>query len=542
MASTQMMRPPSDEPGTRRELRWPLITLTPLQSRLGVAVLTAGAFAFYLAHSLIEQSRFLTTGYDLGIFDQAVRAYSRFQAPLVPLKGAGYNIYGDHFHPIIALLAPLYWVWDNPGSLLLAQAALLAAAVPVVHRFVRRRAGAGLSLLVTAAYAFGWPVQGLVDFDFHEIAFATPLMALAIDALDRRDDRRLVLWCALLLLVREDMGLLVALVGVLRVLIGRRSGAPRPDRRIVLGLVLGGFATYLLTTSLIIPHFAAGTGFAYGNQFGQLGDSVPAAVLHIVTQPWHAVAVFVTPVVKLKTLALMLLPLALLPLRSPYALLALPIFAERFFNDRHNLWTPTFHYNALPWLILVLAMVDGAQRLGLFEADRRAELARRALGGLLVAFPLLLVFVGLKWDVVPVTALRQGYAHQPPTWEQDARAAVARIPDDVCVAADNHLVPQLTRRAWTTVAQANTPHPDFYVIDMAAPDTGGNPPAPKPVEVLFQAHAEGYKIVFRSGSFIVLRAADYSGPSAECRPLGPGKPESARTSSPFAVKGDDAAK
>ena len=187
-----------------------------VRSRVGIGVLTCGALVFYLWHSLGDQAGYLTTGYDLGIFDQAVRAYSHFQAPIVPLKGANYNIFGDHFHPIIVVLAPLYWFWDNPDMLLIAQAVLIAASIPVVYRFTRRRASERMSLLIAAAYAFGWPVQGLIDFDFHEIAFATPLTALAIDALDRRDDRRLLLWCGLLLLVREDMGLLVALFGLLR--------------------------------------------------------------------------------------------------------------------------------------------------------------------------------------------------------------------------------------------------------------------------------------------------------------------------------------
>ena len=155
---------------------------------------TGAALAFYLYHAFADQARFLTTGYDLGIFDQAIRAYAHFRAPMVPLKGAGYNIFGDHFHPIIAVLAPLYWVWDDLGVLLIAQAVLTAASIAVVYRFTRRRAGERFSLLVAAAYGFGWPLQALIDFDFHEVAFATPLAALAIDALDRRDDRRLLLW------------------------------------------------------------------------------------------------------------------------------------------------------------------------------------------------------------------------------------------------------------------------------------------------------------------------------------------------------------
>jgi hypothetical protein len=286
-----------------------------------------------------------------------------------------------------------------------------------------------------------------------------------------------------------------------------------------------GIAAYGLTTSLIIPHFAAGHGFTYGNQFAALGPTVPSAMANIFTHPWHAVAVFFTPGVKAKTLALLVVPLALLPLRSPYALLTLPLLAERFFNSRANLWTAIFHYNALPWLILTMAMVDGAHRFGLFEAGHRATVLRRAVGGWLAVVPVALIFAGPSLNVVPVTQLRKAYAGLPYGWLQSAKDAARFLPDNVCVAADNHLVPHLTARDYTTVAQANTPDPDFYVIDMFAPDTGGNPPAPKPEAVYQRVIALHYHLVFRSGTFVVLQSPNYHGPSSACRPLGPGKAE-----------------
>jgi hypothetical protein len=274
---------------------------------------------------------------------------------------------------------------------------------------------------------------------------------------------------------------------------------------------------------VIIPHFSAGHAFAYGNQFGALGSSVGDALVNVVTHPWHAVHVFFTPGVKAKTLALLVAPFALVSLRSPYVILTLPLFAERFFNSRHNLWTPTFHYNALPWLVLTLAMVDGAQRLGMFDAQRRARILRRSLAAWMAAVPLLLIAVGSRLDVVPLTSLRKAYAMQPPGWLHNARATVAWLPRDVCIAADNRLVPHLTDRDWTTVAEANTPNPDFYAIDLFAPDTGGNPPAPKPAAVYLQAVTAGYKPVFAAGTFVVLQSPSYQGPSSVCAPLGRGK-------------------
>ena len=175
-------------------------------------------------------------------------------------------------------------------------------------------------------------------------------------------------------------------------------------------------------------------------------------------------------------------------------------------------------------MILFLAMVDGAGRLGLFGGQRWVVIGRRVLAVVLVATPVLLIFWPIH-KIVPLTQLRPEYAHAPANWRHDAAAVVAHIPSSVCVAADNHLIPHLTRRDWTTVAEVNTPDPDFYAIDMAARDTGGNPPAPKPLDVM--THGVSRRDTGRcssSGSFILLQSPNYAGPSAACAPLGPGKP------------------
>ena len=52
-----------------------------------VWLLTLATFAIYTLFALERHRQFNTAGYDLGIFDQAVRRYAHFQAPIVPLKG-----------------------------------------------------------------------------------------------------------------------------------------------------------------------------------------------------------------------------------------------------------------------------------------------------------------------------------------------------------------------------------------------------------------------------------------------------------------------
>ena len=488
----------------------PLATLTTAartaRSRVSahwqVSLLTGLLFVGYAGYGLTRHATYLTAGYDLGIFDQAVRNYARFRAPHVPLKGSDYNILADHFHPIIALAAPLYWLWNNPSVLLLLQMALIAASVPVVYSFALRRMPRTGALVVTGAYAVGWAIQAMVDFDFHEVAWGLPILAVAIDALDRRDDRVLLISAGLLLLVREDMGAVLVMVGLLRL-------AYRP-RRTGYVLIAAGVAGYLLVTELIIPAFAPTGRFAYWT-FDALGPDLPHALLTIVTDPVHTVELFFTPAVKAETLAYFFLPLALLPLRSRYCLIAAPLLAQRFFNSRDHLWTTHFHYNALPWLVLVLAMVDGGARLGIWS--------RPKLNRLMLAW---LVIVPVYLNIVPnVTApvirrMLNGTAWRVDAHLRDQQAAVRHVPAGVCVSVDDRLATHLTSTNRVTLPGIPTPRTDFVVLDMGQEQVGY--PLDTPQQVLADSRAAGFVQVFSQGDLLVLRSPGYTGPSDLCRP------------------------
>lgn len=473
-----------------------------------VALVTVATFALYALIAWARHRQFNTAGYDLGIFDQAVRRYAHFDAPMVPLKGLGYNIFGDHFHPIIAVAAPLYWLWNTPLVLLFVQAALIASSVPVVYRFTLRRTSANAALGVAVAYALGWPLQTMVNFQFHEVAFGVPLVALAVDALDRADDRALLLWSGLLLLVREDMGIIVAGLAFLRFF--RRPRWP------ALALVVAGVAAYEVTTAVILPHFSPNGQFAYWQYTETLGKDLPSAVWTILTRPWHAVALFFTPWVKTKTLALLFVPLLLLPLRSRYVILALPLLAQRFFepHERYRLWEPGFHYNALPWVILVLAAVDGAGRLGWWDRDR----LRRAIVGWMVASSL--VVIQFFHEEAIINKLVYGGMFSLTSQMRDQFAAVAAVPHNACVEADDRLAGHLTSHDFVTLPTLMQGHADFIAVDLSQKDVGNAVALPQPV--YDNALARGYRVVFSRGSIRVLESPSYRGPSPACSPLGSG--------------------
>lgn len=480
---------------------------------------TLASAVLYAVYALSRYPQFLTAGYDLGIFDQAVRQYSRFHAPYVALKGDHYNLLGDHFHPVLALLAPLYWLWDDPRMLVLAQAVLVASSIPVVHSIVRRHLGLGwVGRIVTVGYALSWPVQRMVDFDFHEIAFAMPLLALALDGLDRRDDRRFVLASLPLLLVREDMGMTLLVLAVVRALLAWRDA--RAGRDVRWGRVLGlcaalallGAVVFVLVTKVVLPHFAPSGEFAYWT-YDALGPDAGSAIRFILTHPLRTAEIFFTPWTKSFTLLWLLVPLALLSLGSPYALATLPLLAQRFLSSRTHLWTTQFHYNAPIFLVLLVAALDTCSRLPRVQWRRAAATAMAAL---MVAVPLVDPLLGL--GNTPFIRLFWSAWRTKPLMV-DQRAIIPLVPAGTCVEVDDRLAPHLTRTNRVTLPTLTKRTSDFIVLDLSQKEVGY--PLPSPQVVQADALARGYREVARRGQLIILQRPDYAGPTADCTPTSP---------------------
>jgi uncharacterized membrane protein len=489
--------------------------------RRALAAVCLVVFAVYGTYAWIRHIHYETTNYDLGIFDQAIRDYAAFRAPIVPLKAPGYNLLGDHFHPLIAVWAPLYWIWDDPRILLLLQAALFAASVVPVVRFAERRIGGRRALVVGLVYGLSWQLQQAVQFDVHEIALAVPLIAVVIDAIDRRSWRLVVLCCVLLLGVREDMGAFVVVAGFL---VAFRSPAPdvaRPEpapvegrfagrfaglsrwaapRRTNIavggGLVAVGFAGYWLATSVVIPALAPSGTFAYWT-FPALGPDPASAVRFVLTQPWQVVRLMVVPAVKAHTLLQLVAPTMLLGVGSPYILLTLPFLAERMLNSRSSLWGTGYHYSSVLAPTVVMAAVDSVHKITRWLGARRPGWRwwRLRPVDLWLAWCVGFLVLGhvLHWPDFPMARMKNYWF-----WHANYRVAaiervLPRIPADQCVEAANQFGPHLTDRDYITQPTKSRGLATWVVLDMSQLDTGWQ--TPKPPAALAMSLASGFRIV-----------------------------------------------
>ncbi|MEY9939279.1 DUF2079 domain-containing protein [Streptacidiphilus sp. MAP5-3] len=301
---------------------------------------------FLVGYSVIEISRythFASMSWDLAIFEEEVKQYAHFQAPIVHIKGAHANILGDHFSPIMALLAPLWWIWPSGVMLLLAQSALFASSVTIVAATAGRFVSRTKALCLGFGYGLSWGMQRAVDFDFHEIAFAVPILAVVLRNMLLKRWHRAAFWALPLTLVKEDLGFTVVAIGVVLFLLRQRA----------LGALLAVFGAgmALLTVYAVIPHFSATGSYGYDNK-------LPSG-------SWTGwVTGFLSPAdVKLTTLAFLLGVTGFLALRSPLVLIAVPTLGWRFVSVNPDYWGQDWHYNAVLMPILFLALVDAIRRM-----------------------------------------------------------------------------------------------------------------------------------------------------------------------------------
>ncbi len=427
-----------------------------LTAERGLGLLVLLAAAAYATYSLVRFSEYANGGFDLGIFDEVVWHYSRFETPASSVKGLE-TIWGDHFSPILMLLAPLYWLWEDARMLLLAQAVLLAVAAVPIFLACERRVGRRPALALAASYLAFWGVQAALAVDVHEVAFAPAIIAGLLLAIQRRRWRWYAGLVLALLAVKEDQAILVVFLGLYVATLGER-------RRGALTAVAGIAWYFAATRGIIEAHNPA--GFSYWS-YEAFGSGPVSAVGGVLSDPAQALRTFVDSSVKRHTLALLLLPFLGLCLLSREVILLAPLLAERFLSSNVSYWGTEAHYTLASVAVLVVGAAGGLATSSRLLPERR----RRVLVGA-GAGAMLLLNVAVATGF-PLGGLRRAtFYARAPVWAAADRA-LAAIPPRASVAAQDALIPRLTHRDVAAEISAQTGPTEYIVAYVSAPLGGG---------------------------------------------------------------------
>jgi uncharacterized membrane protein len=480
-----------------------------------IAVTVFGAYATL---SLYRYFTLTPMSWDLGIYTEYVKQYADLHAPIVDIRGAGFNLLGDHFQPIVALIAPFFRIFPTPATLLVAQALLTAVSVFPVVTAGRALLGPRRARAVGLAYGFSWGLQQMINFDFHEIAFAVLLLAFSMSALVRGRYKAAVVWALPLVFVKEDQGFTVAAIGLLLAIAGWRAR----DRVRIRGgalLVVWGLAWSIVAITVIIPHFNPQHDYYYWKDGGTIGPGGPSSALAVARQTLTAWPE------KLQTTMLLLLPTAFLALGSPVALLVLPSLALRFVSSNSAYWGTMWHYDATVMPILFIAAIEVMRRWDTVSAPgtegagtsgqrdspgastrtaARPTAVLRAAAARHGPAMMLAVAVAMAFHF-PVSDVWNGSTYTITPHVTAADAAMAKVPDGATVTTTLDLLAPLAGRTDTFwIGNPGNPKTTYVVFD--GQDSGYSP-APSDVPAFVQQlfPGDGYRPVFSDDDVYVFK-------------------------------------
>ncbi|HSH31248.1 MAG TPA: DUF2079 domain-containing protein [Candidatus Saccharimonadales bacterium] len=443
-----------------------------------------GVFALlYASLSILKHLHFQSHAFDLGIFDQGIWHYSRFEAPASTIRGFD-NLLGDHFHPILVLVAPLLWVWNDARALLILQALLFVLSALPIWWLADKHFGRLAAVLWSSAYLLFWGIQNAIAFDFHEIAFAMPLISFgAFYAVGKRW-RRALFFILPLLLVKEDLSFLVMAFGLFYLLYRQWW--------LGLGLVGLGASWFLIVTKLIMPGLAGGNKFGYWT-YPQFGPDPISAAKAVLAKPWRVVEEMFQPRHKLKTGFYLFWSFGLLPLASPLIVLAAPLVAERFLSTNMNYWVMDFHYSATIAPILALAAIDGLQRFGRWLHFRRSVYLIAGLAVLLINVYLLPRY--------PLSSLVQPSYWSLSQSDRQGHAMLELIPPSASVLAQDTIAPHLTHRDKIYDLDQASPKADYVAVNFQLPHFPAADEFYK--NYLTSLSDQGYRVAYSQGSWLL---------------------------------------
>ncbi len=160
-----------------------------------------------------------------------------------------------HFHPIFALLLPLFMLRPEASTLLLFNvAAVCLAAIPLAGMARDRTGSPWFGLAAAVAFLVWLPVQTAALADFRPVVFFIPGFLLLLWGLARPCRWRLVIGALIVAFAREESGYLLPMLALAMLVLpfGKRR---RSDALILLGIGLAWLVFLLLFKGNFFFHF-----------------------------------------------------------------------------------------------------------------------------------------------------------------------------------------------------------------------------------------------------------------------------------------------
>ncbi len=334
------------------------------------------AYAVYFSYFTILRYRTLYASYfDLGIMHQTVfntyKAVGRLDFSRVlemtrPYGSDQIKRMAIHNDMLLAFMAPFYFIWDGPETLLVIQSVVVAAGAWAVYKIVaivfKKNKYVSLAALIFAlCYLLNPYIQRATTYEFHAVTLSTTLLLYMYYFYLVRKYAVSYIFFSLALISKEQVSLTLAffssyIIGS-HILRNKKNiwhylKTNRDFQYGVLVFILSSI-WFVLSIFVIIPYFRGGTHFAIA-YYGDFGDSPSKVIFGILKNPF-TVARYITQTSTYEYMFYLLGPLGFVSLISPiYLLIVSPEMAINILSNNYHMRELIFQYTAVlsPWIMI----------------------------------------------------------------------------------------------------------------------------------------------------------------------------------------------
>lgn len=399
----------------------------------------------------------------------------------------GSHWFAAHFTPIAYVIAlPLFKMFPGSGVLIMLQTVALMSAVIPVMWYARDRLGASAAYWAATSLLLYPTLQYVNLYEFEYLRFSIPFLAWAFYAFHRRWMWTYAVMCGLALLTREEVGLVVFMLGLYALLAKKE--------RLAGGVTMGVALAYsLVVFGVVIPSFRESGGLVYLQSYSGLGNTPREIVGNLLFRPGETLWLVLDPI-RLGNGVMFLLPFQFLSLAAPGVLLiALPNVVSTFLSGSVSHYAFVLYYLSPAIPFIAFAAIEGMRSLrdavGRRGAatptpgDGEGDVGRATvcvtlfvfLGAFLAnvffgASPLSLQFWNRDYRVGEFYSTNfhiSSYLVSPHA--RVAHAMVKRVPGDAVVSAEQFFLPHLYNRKRIYVFPVLKPDVDYILIDRNHP-------------------------------------------------------------------------
>lgn len=348
----------------------PITTPDILRQRKQLLLVMLVFLVIYGLISFVNHYNFRTAALDLGMFNQALYAYSRGHTALYTLdpSGTSYPFLSTHFSPITFLYTPVYYL-AGTYSLLLIQILSILSGAYGMYKVTMQLSGSRhhIALLIMLQFLLTWGIFSALAFDFHNNVVGAMFVPWIIYYFLQHKTMPLLLVSILFLMTQETMALWFPFILTGLLLNFRSSWNRRQLIRLYIPLILGSIVYALFIILYVMPALQGHEHNLQFSRYTHLGGTAAEIVRNLLTHPVQSIKLlFTNPLgdplydnIKAEFyIALLLSGGIFVLLRPAFLIMLVPVIAQKMLSNNFGFWGTNLQYSIEYIPVLCVATIS----------------------------------------------------------------------------------------------------------------------------------------------------------------------------------------